>query len=376
MKDKKKPIGNKELRREIYDILGVETPAKSIFRAVSTIIPLRQPNDIARIIQKSGGSSKLKPAKVAEMLKEWYPSKEERDSRFPINARKIFFPDEFPSETLLKSEPEEKQGAEKKVKRKTRPKVRFTTMEGFNPERPFRASVVTKQLSSTASGPLAESAEKPVSVVASGLFTPEFIKLMIERVPAAQHFAFRKFVFEKRREKRSAAQWIEIWNISNTRDTQHTSREPSEKLVHRAETANLTLVKINAEGSMRTIYQRDTSAQAQFKSRLVAIWDGKCAIEGVELSGVLEAAHISHGSDFSDDNGILMTPTMHALFDRHLIGIEPVTLILHVSPALPELKRLHGIQLHPPLQLNLAGLRKRWELYLQTNSSMKPTGKK
>lgn len=91
---------------------------------------------------------------------------------------------------------------------------------------------------------------------------------------------------------------------------------------------------------------------------------GKCAIEGIALAGVLEAAHISHGEDFSDYNGILMTPTMHALFDRHLIGIEPDTLTVHVSPLLPDLSQYDGTQLTAPVPLNVEGLTIRWKEYL------------
>ncbi|WP_455810514.1 HNH endonuclease [Pseudomonas graminis] len=190
---------------------------------------------------------------------------------------------------------------------------------------------------------------------------------MRERIPAAQHHDFRKFVFEKRAENRTPTQWADIWIVNNTSGTPPHNNVMPEKVVNHVSKPAPAMMKLIAEGARRTIYQRNAGAQAGFKSRLMALWKGKCGIEGVALSGVLEAAHITHGEDFSDDNGILMTPTMHALFDRHLIGIDPHTLRIHISRTLPELHHQDGSQLNPPLKLNITGLMMRWALYQQTN---------
>jgi predicted restriction endonuclease len=53
----------------------------------------------------------------------------------------------------------------------------------------------------------------------------------------------------------------------------------------------------------------------------------RCAVSGKHLGGVLEAAHIE-GADmgcYSVGNGILLSPTLHKLFDRHLMGVNPET---------------------------------------------------
>jgi predicted restriction endonuclease len=58
---------------------------------------------------------------------------------------------------------------------------------------------------------------------------------------------------------------------------------------------------------------------------------GRCAVSGKHLGGVLEAAHIE-GADlgcYSVGNGILLSPTLHKLFDRHLMGVNPETLTVH-----------------------------------------------
>ncbi|QLR75956.1 HNH endonuclease [Citrobacter freundii] len=120
------------------------------------------------------------------------------------------------------------------------------------------------------------------------------------------------------------------------------------------------LVKLTAEGSKRLVHQRDGTAQASFRRRMFSLWGGKCGIERIPLAGVLEAAHIVHGTNYNDDNGILMTPTMHALFDLHLIGIEPNTLIVRVSPDIPELSKYDGMTLIAPVKLDPDGLKTRW----------------
>lgn len=81
----------------------------------------------------------------------------------------------------------------------------------------------------------------------------------------------------------------------------------------------------------RTVSQRDAGKQAQFKRSLIRNFDGRCAISGKSLNGVLEAAHIEHGDNFNPSNGILMEPTFHKLYDRHLMGIHPDTLAVHFA---------------------------------------------
>ncbi len=166
MKDKK-TTDNKLLRRQVYDLLGVEIPPKPLFRAVTMLITLRHPEDIARIIQQGHGKSSLKPPKVAELLRNWYPSREERDSRFPANARKIFFPEEFPVDVRVEPVPVKKSSAIKTAKSASNHNAGFVPMGEFNPERPFRASLVGKQIMPATPVTVPDPVEKPARAMIS-----------------------------------------------------------------------------------------------------------------------------------------------------------------------------------------------------------------
>lgn len=68
--------------------------------------------------------------------------------------------------------------------------------------------------------------------------------------------------------------------------------------------------------------------QGYFRKQLIEKWNAKCAVTGCSISKVLIASHIVPWSEASDherldvDNGILLSPTIDALFDKHLISFE------------------------------------------------------
>jgi len=76
--------------------------------------------------------------------------------------------------------------------------------------------------------------------------------------------------------------------------------------------------------------------QAAFRSDLIAIYGGKCAITGCDALPALEAAHIApfRGEQWNhSSNGILLRGDIHTLFDLHLIAIDPETLdVIIASP--------------------------------------------
>jgi hypothetical protein len=108
--------------------------------------------------------------------------------------------------------------------------------------------------------------------------------------------------------------------------------------------------------------------QSLFRDKLLTAYDGRCAITGVSVPQVLEAAHIDPHSESGDnrsENGLLLRADLHALFDEGLIEIEPDTLQIHVSGIVedPAYRSLHGQRLRDrtdgghPLT---AALRARW----------------
>ncbi len=68
--------------------------------------------------------------------------------------------------------------------------------------------------------------------------------------------------------------------------------------------------------------------QGQYRKEILARWENKCAVTGLSISTVLIASHIHPWKEASDTerldvgNGILLSPNIDALFDKHLISFE------------------------------------------------------
>jgi len=68
--------------------------------------------------------------------------------------------------------------------------------------------------------------------------------------------------------------------------------------------------------------------QGAYRKRILHRWDYQCAVTGFEKLEVLIASHIvpwaeaSHEERLDVNNGILLSPTYDALFDRHLISFD------------------------------------------------------
>lgn len=68
--------------------------------------------------------------------------------------------------------------------------------------------------------------------------------------------------------------------------------------------------------------------QGAYRKRIIHRWEYQCAVTGFNKLDILIASHIVPWRDSSDNerldvhNGILLSPTYDALFDRHLISFE------------------------------------------------------
>ena len=68
--------------------------------------------------------------------------------------------------------------------------------------------------------------------------------------------------------------------------------------------------------------------QGAYRKRVIHRWEYKCAVTGFDKLNVLIASHILPWADANDNqrldvhNGILLSPTYDALFDRNLISFE------------------------------------------------------
>ncbi|WP_241633572.1 HNH endonuclease [Salmonella enterica] len=123
-------------------------------------------------------------------------------------------------------------------------------------------------------------------------------------------------------------------------------------------------VDIQGEHCERVVTQRSGVAQGKFKALLIENFAGRCAVTGWVNGGVLDAAHIEHGTRYNPSNGILMTPTMHALFDADLMGIDPATLTVHFKPGIEVGELFEGRKITPLVyDLDLERLAVRWAEY-------------
>lgn len=68
--------------------------------------------------------------------------------------------------------------------------------------------------------------------------------------------------------------------------------------------------------------------QGAYRKRIIHRWEYKCAVTGFSKLDILIASHIVPWADSTDNerldvhNGLLLSPTYDALFDRHLISFE------------------------------------------------------
>lgn len=106
--------------------------------------------------------------------------------------------------------------------------------------------------------------------------------------------------------------------------------------------------------------------QGRFRKGLDNVWEGKCAVLGLETREVLRASHIKpwHKSTSKErmdpNNGILLSAHLDALFDRSLITFDDEGKIL-ISKALQKDKR----------ELRLAGLKLRLRLNKESRTYLK-----
>lgn len=93
------------------------------------------------------------------------------------------------------------------------------------------------------------------------------------------------------------------------------------------------------------VYITRRRGQPKFRKRLLELYDSKCAISGVDIDVVIDAAHIINHSD----NGILLRSDLHDLFDAGLLMIGPTDYKICIDQSLSssEYYRFHEQDLRP-----------------------------
>lgn len=97
---------------------------------------------------------------------------------------------------------------------------------------------------------------------------------------------------------------------------------------------------INDEGSDKEVRAKRRIGQDIFRAMLLNLYGSKCCLTGIDVADVLRASHIIPWAEkketrLNPENGLCLSATYDAAFDRHLISIdEDYRLIL--SPYLNE----------------------------------------
>ena len=97
--------------------------------------------------------------------------------------------------------------------------------------------------------------------------------------------------------------------------------------------------------------------QGIYRRELLNKFQNKCAITGADLKEILIASHIVPWKESSDEerrdvnNGILLSPTYDALFDKHLISFDDSGSII-ISSKIKNLVSVLGIDLNAKIKVD------------------------
>jgi hypothetical protein len=90
--------------------------------------------------------------------------------------------------------------------------------------------------------------------------------------------------------------------------------------------------------------------QGFYRQQVIVKWGGRCPLTGIDIRPILIASHIVPWSEANDeerldvDNGILLSPLLDSLFDKHLISFDDngdLLISAKLSSANVEALRLH-----------------------------------
>ena len=81
------------------------------------------------------------------------------------------------------------------------------------------------------------------------------------------------------------------------------------------------------EGRERIAQTKVRVSQERFRKWILALYNGTCCITGLAVPGILQASHIVDWSvrpeaRMNPSNGLCLSATYHAAFDRHLLSID------------------------------------------------------
>jgi predicted restriction endonuclease len=77
--------------------------------------------------------------------------------------------------------------------------------------------------------------------------------------------------------------------------------------------------------------------QPEFRSKLLGLYGGRCAVSGCDVEAALEAAHILPYKGPQTNlpaNGLLLRADLHILFDLGLLAVNTQNMTVLVAPAI------------------------------------------
>lgn len=128
---------------------------------------------------------------------------------------------------------------------------------------------------------------------------------------------------------------------------------------------------------LREVVRRQ--GQAQFRSELIAAYENKCAVTRCPVVDVLEAAHITPylgPATNMASNGLLLRADIHTLWDLALIAIDPISMLLSISPAIvhTNYRNLSGTRPFEPVlpasRPSPAALQQQWTIFNDRHKSL------
>ena len=119
---------------------------------------------------------------------------------------------------------------------------------------------------------------------------------------------------------------------------------------------------------------RARRGQRTFRKRLITRYGPRCMVSGCSLVDIVEAAHIWPYRNLADnhpDNGLLLRADLHTLFDLDLLGIDPDTREVRMSPAAQKAgyEALNGLQIAVKATRgpSCEALAQRWKAFVRAN---------
>lgn len=160
--------------------------------------------------------------------------------------------------------------------------------------------------------------------------------------------------------------WVEGWDDDSEMFLITFAEQPPNELLTKDIDDDLPFALVESRKATRTSTATTRTGQQRFQFRVLQRYGAKCAVCGINLLGVLDAAHIrpkeKSGSD-DPRNGLILCASHHRALDAGLFGIEPDTVKIHFKPNGPngaDLRIRHSSLRHLRQQPHRDALEWRW----------------